>query len=248
MSFNALLMWFGGCGLLLGGIIAGDLPQWHWQPRGLWAMLYLAVVGSALTYTAYGWLLKNVRTDRVATFAYVNPAIATLLGWVVLGETLSPQQLLGMLVILGGVALVTLPRRSGSRGHSRISKPCESTTWKYESVPIFVSRWSKRSTRPELPMTVEAAHDTRPTMMAPPTAVQNPEIVNPGTIQATSPIIAALSTSRNRPSVSTVIGRVRMNAIGRTTALTRPSRTAAIASLAPGTELEAGQQLARDPE
>jgi drug/metabolite transporter (DMT)-like permease len=110
MAFNALLMWFGGFGLLLGGIAAGDLPEWHWDPRGLWAMLYLSVVGSALTYTAYGWLLKNVRTDRVATFAYVNPAIATLLGWVVLGETLSQQQSLGMLVILAGVALVTLPR------------------------------------------------------------------------------------------------------------------------------------------
>jgi len=70
-------------------------------------------------------------------------------------------------------------------------------------------------------------------MMAPPTAVQNPEIVNPGTIRATSPIIAALSTSRNSPSVSTVIGSVRTNAIGRTTALTSPSSMAAIASLAP---------------
>jgi drug/metabolite transporter (DMT)-like permease len=113
MAFNALLMWFGGFGLLAGGIVAGDLPEWHWDPRWLWAMLYLAVFGSALTYTAYSWLLKNVRTDRVATFAYVNPAIATLLGWLVLGETLSPQQMLGMLVILAGVALVTLPRRSG---------------------------------------------------------------------------------------------------------------------------------------
>lgn len=112
MAFNALLMWFGGFGLLFGGIVAGDLPRWQWQPRGLWAMLYLSVVGSALTYTAYGWLVKNVRTDRVATFAYVNPAIATILGWLVLGETLSPQQSLGMLVILAGVALVTLPRRS----------------------------------------------------------------------------------------------------------------------------------------
>lgn len=111
MAFNALLMWFGGFGLLFGGIVAGDLPQWHWGPRGLWAMLYLSVVGSALTYTAYGWLVKNVRTDRVATFAYVNPAIATVLGWLVLGETLSPQQMLGMLVILAGVALVTLPRK-----------------------------------------------------------------------------------------------------------------------------------------
>jgi drug/metabolite transporter (DMT)-like permease len=64
-----------------------------------------------VTYTAFTWLLKNARTDRVATFAYVNPAIATLLGWLVLGEALRAQQLLGMCVILAGVALVTLPRR-----------------------------------------------------------------------------------------------------------------------------------------
>jgi len=55
--------------------------------------------------------MKNGRTDRVAPFAYVNPAIATLLGWMVLGESLTPQQILGMLVVLGGVVLVTMPSR-----------------------------------------------------------------------------------------------------------------------------------------
>jgi drug/metabolite transporter (DMT)-like permease len=55
--------------------------------------------------------MKNARTDHVSTFAYVNPAIATALGWLVLGESLSPQQMLGMLVVLGGVVLVTLPQR-----------------------------------------------------------------------------------------------------------------------------------------
>jgi drug/metabolite transporter (DMT)-like permease len=74
-------------------------------------MLYLAVFASALTYTACAWLIKNARTDRVATFAYVNPAIATVLGWLVLGEALAPAQMLAMLVILAGVALVTLPTR-----------------------------------------------------------------------------------------------------------------------------------------
>ena len=65
------------------------------------ALLYLAVIGSAVAYTAYAWLIKNVRTDRVATFAYVNPAIATLLGWLVLGETLDARcRSLGTLVIL----------------------------------------------------------------------------------------------------------------------------------------------------
>lgn len=110
-AYNALLMLFGAGGLLIGGLVSGEASQWHWAPRGLVAMLYLAIIGSALTYTAYAWLLKNVRTDRVATFAYVNPAVATVLGWLVLGETLTRMQFAGMAVILAGVALVTLPSR-----------------------------------------------------------------------------------------------------------------------------------------
>jgi drug/metabolite transporter (DMT)-like permease len=111
IAFNAAIMLLGSVILLAGGLARGELPQWHWEPTGMLALLYLAVMSSAVAYTAFAWLLKNVRTDRVATFAYVNPAIATLLGWLVLGESLSPRQIVGTLVILGSVALVTLPAR-----------------------------------------------------------------------------------------------------------------------------------------
>ncbi len=107
IAFNSLLMFFGATGTFVGGAALGQLPQWHWSGRTLLALLYLAVFGSAVAYTAYAWLMKNARTDRVATFAYVNPAIATVLGWVVLGETLGPLQIAGTLVILLSVALVT---------------------------------------------------------------------------------------------------------------------------------------------
>jgi drug/metabolite transporter (DMT)-like permease len=111
IAFNAMIMLVGGAMLGAAGIAAGELPEWHWQWRGMLAIVFLAVFASALTYTAFTWLMKNARTDRVATFAYVNPAIATLLGWVVLGETLTPRQMLGMLIVLAGVVLVTMPRR-----------------------------------------------------------------------------------------------------------------------------------------
>jgi drug/metabolite transporter (DMT)-like permease len=111
VAFNAVMMLLGGTWLLLGGIAAGELPLWNWRPGGIVAIVYLAVFGSALAYTAYTWLLKHSPADRVGTFAYVNPAIATLLGWAALGETLGPAQVAGMVVVLIGVALVTLPSR-----------------------------------------------------------------------------------------------------------------------------------------
>jgi drug/metabolite transporter (DMT)-like permease len=111
IAFNAMIMLVGGALLGTAGIAAGELPDWHWEWRGMLAIVFLAVFASAITYTAFTWLMKNARTDRVATFAYVNPAIATVLGWIVLGESLTPQQVLGMLVVLGGVVLVTMPSR-----------------------------------------------------------------------------------------------------------------------------------------
>jgi drug/metabolite transporter (DMT)-like permease len=111
IAFNAAIMLVGSTMLGVAGIVAGELPHWHWEWRGMLAILFLGVFASAVTYSAFTWLMKNARTDHVSTFAYVNPAIATVLGWVVLGETLSPQQMLGMLVVLAGVVLVTMPHR-----------------------------------------------------------------------------------------------------------------------------------------
>lgn len=110
VAFNAVMMLFGGTWLALGGVVVGELPRWQWRTGGLLAMTYLAVFGSALAYTAYTWLLKHSPADRVGTFAYVNPAIAAVLGWAVLGEALAPAQIAGMVVVLAGVALVTWKR------------------------------------------------------------------------------------------------------------------------------------------
>jgi len=110
IAFNAVMMLLGGTWLVLGGVATGELPRWEWRPGGIAAMVYLAVFGSALAYTAYSWLLKRVPADRVGTFAYVNPAVAAVLGWAVLDESLGALQLVGMVVVLLGVALVTLRR------------------------------------------------------------------------------------------------------------------------------------------
>jgi drug/metabolite transporter (DMT)-like permease len=108
IALNAVMMLLGGTWLLLAGAANGELPAWRWQAGGLAAIAYLAVFGSALAYSAYTWLLGHSPADRVGTFAYVNPAVAAVLGWAVLGEALAPTQVAGMIVVLLGVALVTL--------------------------------------------------------------------------------------------------------------------------------------------
>jgi drug/metabolite transporter (DMT)-like permease len=116
LAFNATLMLFGGTWLLLIGLARGETDAWHWSVPGFVAIGYLAVFGSALAYPAYAWLLKHAPADRVGTFAYVNPAIATVLGWALLGERLSNAQIAGTLIVLIAVALVTLvPKRRRAR-------------------------------------------------------------------------------------------------------------------------------------
>jgi drug/metabolite transporter (DMT)-like permease len=115
LAFNATMMLFGGTWMLLIGLARGEADEWHSSVPGFIAIVYLAVFGSALAYPAYAWLLKHAPADRVGTFAYVNPAIATVLGWALLGERLSNAQIAGTLIVLFGVALVTLPAQKPRR-------------------------------------------------------------------------------------------------------------------------------------
>jgi drug/metabolite transporter (DMT)-like permease len=63
-------------------------------------------VGSVIAFTAYAWLLEHVRVSKVGTYAYVNPAIAIVLGWLVLDETITGVTIAGAAVIVAAVAVV----------------------------------------------------------------------------------------------------------------------------------------------
>ncbi len=101
-------------GVLLGaiGFAAGETGRWTWDGNALFALLYLIVFGSCLAYAAYVWLLHAVSPTALGTYAYVNPVVAVALGGWLLGETLSNFQIAGMLVVLLGVLLVSLPDRT----------------------------------------------------------------------------------------------------------------------------------------
>lgn len=79
------------------------------------ALIYLAVLGSCLAYGAYYWLVHEVTPAQLGTYAYVNPAVAVLLGWWVLDEHMHWSQWLGTLIVLGSVLLVTVDARRKPR-------------------------------------------------------------------------------------------------------------------------------------
>lgn len=115
LMFVACQMLIGGGLLTLIGIANGELARWTWTLAGIGGMLYLTVFGSCLAYATYMWLINQTTPARLGTIAYVNPAIATGLGWWVLGESLTRLQVAGMAVILVSVAWVSITARAIGR-------------------------------------------------------------------------------------------------------------------------------------
>jgi drug/metabolite transporter (DMT)-like permease len=107
LMFVALQMLAGGLGLLTASIIAGESFSFDWTPRALSAFLWLTLMSSCLAYSAYAWLTVHTSPIVVGSYGFVCPAVAALIGWLALGETLAWIQIIGMIVILLGVALVT---------------------------------------------------------------------------------------------------------------------------------------------
>ena len=109
--------------MLTVAVVSGELAELRWDATGVTALAYLAVFGSSVAYATYFWLIRNTTPARLSTIAYVNPAIATLLGWVMLDEALTGAQLAGMAIILAGVVLVVWQRSGPRRRAAAPAKP-----------------------------------------------------------------------------------------------------------------------------
>ena len=119
----AMQMTAGGLILAVVSAVSGEASGFHVSQVSLESWLglaYLVVAGSLTAYTAYMWLLREVPTSLVGTYAYVNPVVAVMLGTVVLGEPLTWRTLVGGGVILASVALiVSAPKPRGAAERRR---------------------------------------------------------------------------------------------------------------------------------
>lgn len=109
IATSAMQLLSGGAMLFVAGTLAGEWPALAAHPpnaQSLFSLLYLILIGSVVTFSAYIWLLRTTSPARVATYAYVNPVVAVGLGWLFAGEVITAQILVAAALIIGAVAMV----------------------------------------------------------------------------------------------------------------------------------------------
>jgi drug/metabolite transporter (DMT)-like permease len=110
----AIQMIAGGLTVVLVGTMLGEWGRWHLTGRGVAAISYLVVFGSIIGYSAYSYALRHAPATIVGTYAYVNPVIAVLLGWLLLGEPISGRMVLAITLTLAAVVWIQFSHKAPS--------------------------------------------------------------------------------------------------------------------------------------
>jgi drug/metabolite transporter (DMT)-like permease len=127
MSSGAQML-AGGVFLALSAAALGEFRGFHPSAvsRGAWlALAYLIVAGSIIGFTAYVWLIHHESPTKVATYAYVNPVVAVLVGYFLGGETLGLRTILGAIFVLTSVVVITSTRAERSTEKLALGNPAK---------------------------------------------------------------------------------------------------------------------------
>ena len=101
-----LQMFFGGIWLIPGALIFDDLGHVTWSAEAFYSMIYLVLIGSIVAYACYSYVLRKLPMTIVSLYAYVNPIVAVILGWIVLSEKLNLRIGIAILVTVAGIYIV----------------------------------------------------------------------------------------------------------------------------------------------
>jgi drug/metabolite transporter (DMT)-like permease len=118
----------GGMLLLFAAVATGEFRHIHpnsISTKSLGSFVYLVIIGAVVGYTAYIWLLRHCEPAKVATYAYVNPIVAVLLGALFAGETVTMRMLIAAALIIGSVALLITAQQLRARVEPPISAALE---------------------------------------------------------------------------------------------------------------------------
>jgi len=108
LSMNFIPMLIAGIGLTLLGFIFDDVSKNTFDSTAIISVLYLAIFGSIVTFTAFYWLMKKVNVVILSLIAFITPIVALLLGWIIYNEQLKDEHLFGALMVLFGLLIANL--------------------------------------------------------------------------------------------------------------------------------------------
>lgn len=115
----------------IAGLVAGEANDVHadsFAAKPLIAFAYLVLIGSLIAFSAYAWLLKNVRISVVATYAFVNPVVAVALGTVFLNEAIGWTTVVAGAAIVTAVVLIVTARPAKQQRYPEVDEELQSTT------------------------------------------------------------------------------------------------------------------------
>jgi drug/metabolite transporter (DMT)-like permease len=117
-------MFFGIIPLIgIGLVFEGNPARFHWGAMSIFCLLYLAVIGSALTFLLLYWLLPRMTVTNLQTISLITPPGAVVLGWFLGGETFSAGSLLGACFVLAGIWIIFRKIKSESRPEALREEP-----------------------------------------------------------------------------------------------------------------------------
>jgi len=123
---GTLVILLGATCWSLGTVGVSAVLGEHWalpaSPRIAWAWIYLVVFGSMIGFSAYRFVVENVSSTLAATYAYVNPPVALLVGWWLGHESFSTNTLLGLPIVLCAVALLAWIQASTRSTAARLAE------------------------------------------------------------------------------------------------------------------------------
>ena len=117
---SAMRLLAGGLALFIAGTVRGEWGSLTFTWAGFGAVVYLALFGSILGFTAYTYVLRHWPATVTGTYVYVNTVVAVFLGWLVLSEPITKRTILSMAIVMAAVVVV---RRAGRKTAKTISKP-----------------------------------------------------------------------------------------------------------------------------
>jgi drug/metabolite transporter (DMT)-like permease len=101
-----LQMFFGGALLIPLSLIFDDYKMISWDAEAVYPFIYLVIFGSLVAYVSYSYALRKLPMTIVSLYAYINPLVAVVLGWLVLGEKLNEKIGLAFLITVVGIYTV----------------------------------------------------------------------------------------------------------------------------------------------